>query len=170
MATIHGIIGVRLTDTEGVITSHQIFVQLDDATTAAQIIAVTQGYCLKLDPITDAAGVEAHFTLVFPSTGLKTGATVKNPLGNGALFTFSQTGSPYKFSVLVQSFAEAKLTGAKVDLTDADIAAYYAWLLAAHTTVQATGKGYQLLSAFLSFQLVTRKHRRAESKVSHETP
>lgn len=169
MATAYGIVGIRLKDWLGIITSHQLFVSLSDATTVAQIIADVQTYCAVLDPVTDAAGVVAHFELVFPSTGLKTSTSVNNELGNGALFSYGQANSPYKFSVLVPAMAEGKISASKVNLSDAAVIAYYTWLSTNGTHLQVTSKARNALSGFLSSQLVTRKHRKSETRVSFES-
>lgn len=168
MATVNGILGVRLEDTEGVVTSHQLFVQFADTATTATLISAAQAYFLLLDPLTDAAGISAHLISNFASTGLKTSATVKNPVGNGGLFTFSAVGTPYKFSALVPSIAEAKLTGGKLNLSDSDVIAYYSWFPAPPGALVPTTKGYQVLSTFRSFKLSTRKHRREQTRVSEE--
>ena len=168
MATAYGIVGIRLKDWLGIITSHQLFVSLADTTTVAQVIADVQTYCGLLDPITDAAGVIAHFELVFPSTGLKTGVAVNNELGAGALFSFGQVSSPYKFSVLVPAMAEGKILNGKVNLGDTDVINYENWLQTNATHLQVTSKARNALSGFLSSELVTRKHRKSETRVSYE--
>jgi len=170
MATVHGVLGVRMEDTEGVVTSHQLFVQFSDTATLATLMTAAQAYFALLDPITDAAGITAHLIANFDSTGLKTAATVKNPLGNGGLFTFAATGTPYKFSALVPSIAEAKLTGGKLNITDTDVQDYYGWFVAPPGALTPTTKGYQVISAFRAFKLSTRKHRREQTRVSEETP
>jgi hypothetical protein len=164
---VHGIIGIRLQDTEGKIVSHELFVNCDDSKALSDVVTVVQAYCVILDSMTDAAGVQARFTLLFPSTGLKTGATVENPLESGGLMAFSQTGSPYKFSVLVPSMAEALITDGAIAIGEAAFIAWKNWILGVHTGIQCESKARNLLSAFLSCQLSTRKHRKARTKVSY---
>lgn len=170
MATVHGIVGIRLKDNLGIVTSHSLFVSLADTTTMAAIVTAVQTYCGLLDPITDAMGVDAHFTLIFPSTGLKTAVAVDNPLGNGGLFSFSLVSNPYKFSVLVPAFAEAKISGSKINLTDSAVSTWFNWLRTNGTPLQVESKSRIALDAFLSSELVTRKHRKSETKVSYEIP
>jgi hypothetical protein len=170
MATVHGVLGVRLEDTEGVITSHQIFVQFADTATLATLISAAQAYFALLDPITDAAGITAHLIANFDSTGLKTAPIVKNPVGNGGLFTFQASGTPYVYSSLVPSIAESKLTGGKLNITDTDVVDYYQWFTAPPGALTPTTKGYQVITAFRTFKLSTRKHRREQTRVSEETP
>jgi hypothetical protein len=168
MATVHGVVGIRLKDWLGIITSKLLYVSTSDATTLAQIATSVQAFCVILDPVTDAAGEGAHFTLEIASTGLKTGTSVNNELGNGALFTFGQVSSPYKYSDLVPAMAEAKITSGKVNLADADVAAYFGWLAANATQLQVESKAHLALTGFSSSQLVTRKHRKNETRVSYE--
>ena len=170
MATVHGVLGVRMEDTEGVVTSHQLFVQFADTATIASLISAAQAYFALLNPITDAFGVTAHLIANFDSTGLKTNATVQNPVGNGGLFTFSANGTPYRYSALVPSISEAKLTGGKLNITDTDVQNYYGWFVAPPGALTPTTKGYQVLNAFRVFKLSTRKHRREQTRVSEETP
>jgi hypothetical protein len=168
MATVHGVLSVQLEDTMGVKASHELLIQISDATTLASVITGAQAYFALLDPLTDAAGVQARFTLKFASTGLKTGATVENPLGNGGLFTFGAVGTPYRPSILVPSMAEALITNGKIDNADSDVTAWANWIKANGTALGVESRGYQKIDAWLKSKIVTRKHRKEESLVSNE--
>lgn len=170
MANLHCVGSVRLKDTEGVITSKDQFFLVADTVTLATIVTQMQAFYALLDKVTDAAGVQGQFLIRFPSTGLKTSATVKNGLSNTGAFSFSQTGSLYTHLDDVPAFAEAKITGSKVDLTDADVIAYYQWFTGAHSGLQPVGKYDNNLNSFLEFKLATRKHRRPLTRVSAEVP
>lgn len=168
MANYHSVGSVRVVDTEGVKTSKDQFFLVADTVTLATIVAQMQAYFALLDPVTDAAGLQGQFTIKFPSTGLKTAATVKNQVGNTGLFTFTQTGSLYVQSDDVPAFAESKITGSKVDLTDADVIAYYQWFTTAHSGLQPVGKYDNFINTFRNFKLTDRKHRRSLTNVSAE--
>lgn len=168
MANIHCIGSVTLQDTEGTKVSQDQFFLVADTVTLATIITQMQAYCALLDPVTDAAGLICRFEIKFASTGLKTGPTVQNPVENNGLFTFSQLSSSYVFTEPVPSLAESKISGSKVDLTDADIIAYYQWFTTAHSGLQPVGKYDNNLQSFLKFKLATRKHRKSQSQLTTE--
>ena len=75
MANFRAVLGLRLQDLRGLITSHQLFANIPEATTIAQMVAAAQAYCVLLDPLTDAAGILGHVEFYFPTTGLKTSPT-----------------------------------------------------------------------------------------------
>ena len=170
MANAQVLLSVGLEDDMGVKTRQTLNTVVADTATIAQLITDAQAYCAILDPVTDALGLNVHIEIIAASTGLKTATTVKDPLENGALFTFDVTGTRYHYSVLVPSFAEAKRTGAKVDLADADVLAYYTWLHTNGTHYQVVDKGWAALSTFRRFKLNARKHRKPEAQLSTEVP
>jgi hypothetical protein len=167
MANYLSIMAIEVQDVLGVTVSHDVFVEVADTTTVAQIVTATQAYCALLDPLTDGAGVGAHVTLSFPSTGMKTGPTaLGSPVEQTLLTNFSQAGSRYKFAIDVPTLAKGKIVNGKVDPLDTDVAAWKAWLLAAHTGIQASSKFGNLLQALLDLTITFRKHRRSENKKS----
>jgi hypothetical protein len=170
MAVIHGILSVRLKDYMGVISTHDIFVQVGDDTTLAEVVSAAGTYFLLLDPLTDAMGVIAHFTMLFASTGMKSAVTVENRLDDIGLFAFTQPGAPYKFSEVIPAFAEGKQANGGVNLADEDVQDWLTYIEATGVDLQVESKARIKLGAFLSCQLADRKHRKAVTRVSYRTP
>jgi hypothetical protein len=166
MADLYGVVGIRLKDKNGQIVSHEFFARFPDTDTLAQIQTDLQAYCVLLDPMTDCAGVKGHFIVDFPSTGLKTSPSVKNPLSYGGLVDFGDGTTPYKASILVPGIAEALTTTGKIDITDADFIAWQTWLRTGTSHVYPVSKAKNALTGFLSCKCVTRKHRKGLSQLT----
>lgn len=169
MATVHGLLSVTLEDSQGVKVPLTIPVQISDATTLATLATDAQAFFALLDKATDAAGVVAHFSLNIAPTGLKTGTTVDNTVGNQGLFGFSQANSKYSYSVAVPALAEATVVGGTMDLAeDSDLDKFLDWFTAPPGTLKAESTALNLLAAFLRGSIRTRKHRRQQSRVTYQ--
>lgn len=170
MATVHGSAQWRLVDYQGITVSKTIYFQASDAATVAQIVADLTAFAALLDGVTDAAtaGI-ASFDISFGPTGLKTTAVQGNPVGEGILTTFSQTGVPLAYSDLVPAAKSAIIVnGHVVETPGSAYALYRSEFLAALTTITLESQQERTLSAFRRNKLVTRKHRRGQSIATTE--
>lgn len=170
MATAHGSAQWRLVDYQGVQVSKIIYFQCSDAATVAQIVSDLTAEAALLDAVTDAAttGI-ASLSISFAPTGLKTTAVQGNPMGEGILSTFSQTGVPLAFSDLVPAAKSAIISNGKVDETPGGAYALYkASLLTAAAHITPESNQERTLSAFRRLKLNTRKHRRGQSVATTE--
>lgn len=170
MATVHGSAQWRLVDWQGVQVSKIVYYQTSDATTIAELVSDLTAEAALLDAVTDAASVGiATLSIDFAPTGLKTTAVKGNPVGEGILSTFSQTGVPLAYSDLVPAAKQAIITGSKVDETPAGAYDNYkqSFLAAlAHITLESNQE--RTLAAFRRLKLNTRKHRRSQSLATTE--
>lgn len=169
MTTYLSLLSIELQDNLGVPASHDLFVNVPDTATVANLVTYGQAYCAVLDPVTSAEGVVAHFTVNFPSTGLKTAPLATSEVERTGLFNFSQAGSRYKFGVDVPSIADAVIATGKIDLTNTGVIAWKNFILAAGAGgIQAASKFSNLLSGLLDALISFRKHRKAENRRSFE--
>lgn len=167
MANYQAIVSIGLQDWLGVEVPLDSFVTVADTTTVAQIVAWTQGWCALIDPVTDAMGVQCHFKLQFPSTGLKTAPTSPgSPVEQTLLSNYKQNGSIYKAPLDLPSIAQAKIVNGKVSPTDTNVAAFTGYLLALTTGIQGVGKFGNILQAVVDNSITFRKHRKSENKKS----
>lgn len=165
MADIHGVLGVGIKDSIGVKASQQQFVKAADTTTLAQIQTDVNTYLGKLDPVTDGVVSSVQLLLRLPFSGLKSSPTAFNEVGSGALFQFHQTVSDYKQSILVPAWAEALISSGHVVITGA-AATWWDWFINGGVHLFSESKARNAMDAFLAGELVTRKHRKSETRVS----
>lgn len=168
MANYRAVLGVRLQDDHGLITSHQLFANIPEATTITQMVAAAQAYFALLDPLTDAAGLLGHVQFTFPSTGLKTSPTSGgNTFNDNGLFSFHQSNLPYVQGVLLPAYADAKIANGKITI-EADMTAWVTWLKSGSANMPIVSKAGNPLVEPFRIKLVTRKHRKQESAISTE--
>ena len=103
-------IGVRLKDIWGLTASTDLYCQVDDTQTVAQMVTDADAALLALDPITDAQITGAEIRLTVPVagvTGLKTAATGNQKVMTVGLFGFTITGSKKHYAVPVPAISSA---------------------------------------------------------------
>lgn len=170
MAIAHASAQWRLYDYQGVSVSKVVYFEVDDAKTVAQIAADLSVFGGLLDGVTDAAtNGFASFTINIAPAGLKTTPVQGNPVGEGILSTFSQTGVPLAYSDLVPAAASGIIVnGHVVETPGGAYADYKAPFLTPMTSITLTSEGQRPLAAFRHNKLVTRKHRRGQSIATTE--
>jgi len=157
-------------DKLGVETSMPIYLKIDDTKTIAQLVTDANLLGQQVDPISDSQITD--FEVRIKNGGGVSGgksapaATAENE--RTGLFNFSQVTSPYKYGVDVPAIADSKISGGKINLSDSDIAAFIAALVAAGTAATPESTSLYTLVALLDALLTFRKHRRAESRRSFE--
>jgi hypothetical protein len=170
MATVFGSAQWRMVDYQGVQVSKIIYFETSDASTVAQIVADLTAEAALLDAVTDAAttGI-ATLSISFGPTGLKTTPVQGNPMGEGILSTFSQTGVPLAFSDLVPAAKSAIITnGHVIETPGGAYDLYRASFLAPLAHITLGSNDLRTLSAFRRNKLNTRKHRRGQSVATTE--
>jgi hypothetical protein len=155
-------------DLRGVITSHQLFANIPEATTITEMVAAARAYFVLLDPLTDAAGLLGHIQFTFDPTGLKTAPTTPgNNFNDNGLFSFAQSNLPYKQGILVPAYAASEIANGKITV-DPDLTAWVTWLKAGSANLPIVSKSGNPLVEPFRIKLVTRKHRKQESAISTE--
>lgn len=169
MATVFGNAQWRITDYQGVTVSKIIYFECSDAATIAAIVADLTAFAALLDGVTDGAGSVASFDIEF-SPALKGTPVQGNPLGEGGLTTFNQTGVSLAFSDLVPAFKSTLISnGHIIETPGGAYANYRAQFLAPLTTITLVSNQMRTLPSFRRNKLVTRKHRRGQSVATSET-
>jgi hypothetical protein len=169
MATQFGQVSVQLLDALGVTVSMPLYIDVDDTKTIAQLITDATAAGTQVDSVSDSQVTKITVSLNAPlAGGLKTtpNATAENE--RTGLLNFRQTGSPYKFGVDIPAIAEATLVNGKIDLSNAQIAAFITFLTTAHTVFTYVSTAIKALISLVDALLTFRKHRKAESRRSFE--
>lgn len=171
MATRHGHLSYKLLDKLGVEVSTPIYVKIDDSQTIATAISEANLLGQAIDPITDSQILETRLTFVgTPVSGAKSAPASTAENERTGLFNFSQSAGPYRFGVDIPGFADSKISSGKINLADADVASFLAAMVAAGTALTPESTSLYTLVALLDALLSFRKHRKAESRRSIETP
>jgi len=157
-------------DKLGVEVSMPLYVRLDDTKTLAQVLTDANLLGQQLDPISDSQITDFEVRIKNGSgvSGGKSSPAATAENERTGLFNFSQSTSPYKFGIDVPSIADSKIVNGKIDLANADIAAFIAAMIAAGTAATPESTSLYTLLALLDALLTFRKHRRAESRRSFE--
>lgn len=96
----------------------------DDTATLADITTIMQGWASQLDDVVDpkVVSIQVALAIALPE-GLKADAVDGNTVHEGALLSYSATGTARTFSVYVPGWAEAGFAGnTVVDTGDQDTA------------------------------------------------
>lgn len=167
MATIYGKLSYTTRDILGVAASHDEYVSIDDTKTIANMASFLNAYLDVVDPI-QAGHIESANIAIYPSIGSRTAALSSSRVEQTGLYNFSQTGSPYKYGVDIPALSNTVLVSGHIDLTDAAVTAFIAFMEAAHTGFQIVSKYRIVLVALLDAAITFRKKRRALARVSTE--
>lgn len=126
MALVQVQLSIRLTDLDGVDTPQQTYFDIDDAKTIAELNTAVQAYQQLLDPVTDALIAESTAKVLTGLNVLNKSVPGPNPIEKNGLFTYSKTGqSNRSYGVTTPAWAQAKISGGKINLADSAVQAYY---------------------------------------------
>jgi hypothetical protein len=169
VADVFGLVSIQQEDYLGVSTSFDLPIKTADSNTIATLATQLQAFQAVYDPMTGAVIRKVTLKLNMPAdSGNKTDPVAGCENEKTGLFNYSQTGSVYKYGIDVPGIDEALIVDGKINLTDAIVEAFDAWLKIAHSNVQAVSKYGLVLVALLDALLSFRKHRRAENRRSYE--
>ena len=156
-------------DALGVTTSHTIFINPPAATTITQLQTFANDYAGVLDSIIDGqiTALTAKITLTLPGT-IKTSPVAGSEVERTGLFNMSQSGSKYKQGVDVPTLAAAVIVNGKIDLTNAQVLAYLAFLEAVTVGISVVSKFVNSLTGLVDALITFRKHRKLENRRSFE--
>lgn len=162
---------IQQVDYLGVPVTHDIFLQVADTVTLATLSSTLASYQALYDAVTGAQLTKNQVHITIPLTGgLKSSPVDGDENEMTGLFNFSMTGSTYKNGIDVPGIKNLLITNGKIDLSNAAITAWVTWLTTAHTSIQAVSKFVLTLVGLLDALISFRKHRKAESRRSLETP
>jgi len=167
MATVYGRISYGIVDGLGVSASHVDYVSIDDTKTVANAVTFLNLYLDKIEAMSGGHITDAEICTVVDTSARSVAAAVSRVEQTG-LFNFSQTGSPYKYGVDIPTIDNSLIVSGHIDLTDAAVTGFIAFMEAAHTGFQIVSKYRVFLVALLDAALTFRKKRRALARVSTE--
>lgn len=168
MANYLAIISIEVLDILGVSTAHDIFVEVPDTATVAQVATYFQDYAAVLDGITDGQPTDGHVTVKIKPTGVKTAPVASSEVEKTGLFNYAQAGSTYKAGIDVPAIADTVIVDGRIDLSNAGVQAWRDFVIATLTGIHAVSKFQNDLTALLDALITFRKHRRAENRRSFE--
>jgi len=160
MANIQGMLSYRIRDDSSVVANKSIFFIFADTVTLAGVQAFANAYAALLDAITEGVIVKQVFRAILPTSGLKDTPVADSDVEETLLTSYEQATSPYTWGDDVPAIIQAAIVNGRVDLTNADVAAYTAFLVAAHSGIANTSSDYIDLIALDSGQATFRKHRK----------
>jgi len=142
---------------------------IDPAATITDLDGVFANILGLLDSITGGKITQGHYRVLPVISGVKTDPVAGSRIEQSAVFNFSASGTGYKQGVLVPSIANTVITAGKVDLTNADVIAFFTALTTAVVGVlEWTSANRQALLALLDALLSFRKHRKQLARSSFE--
>jgi len=168
MTTVFGAISVQLKDDNGAIASSGFNIEVDDATTVAQLVTALEGFAVKYDAVTGCRIENVDFILHHTTTGTEksTPDTGIDVTQTGTL-NFSQAGGvPYLEGLVVPGIKDTLIVGGKVDLAATAVTDMVTWFTTAHTTLRAVSKALQILVALIDALFSFRKRRKAVARRS----
>jgi hypothetical protein len=166
--TIPSLLSYEIKDELGVTTSFPSFVDVPTATTVAQLQTFANDYTAVLDPVTDGEIVGITIKIPLVITGAKSSPVAGAEDERTALFNYEQAGSNRSWSIDVPAIAAAAIVSGKVDLTNAAIIAYRAFVLATTLGITFASAYGNALVAARSVLISFRKHRKSENRRSFE--
>jgi len=114
-----------------------------------------------LDDASNAKLIDGKITLPEPRDGAwKSDPVEENDVSDVITINYAITGNRYPQAGLIPNLKNSELTGGRVDLTDADIAALTAFVTAATTYGNITNTAGQVASGVIDAFQSDRKHRR----------
>lgn len=163
MAVLEAIASLQEIDSRGEITSYDQPLKFDTAvTTFANLISWLQGLGVAVDTITDGAITKIRISLLIPLPGgIKATPTAGTDNEKTGLFTMSASGTPNAYGDDVPGIKNSVLVGNAVDLTNAGVAAFVAYITTVATGITPTDRYGNALVSARRANLTFRKHRRA---------
>jgi hypothetical protein len=166
MATVLGMISTRLKDAEGIITNHEEFVSFADTHTIADIQAFADAYMAVLDAITEAQPIQQTFRIILGLDGAKIAPVGDSDIQETLLMSYLVTGAAYKWGDDVGAYIDAINVGGRIDVANADLAAYSAFQTSAHSGFTPATRYGDTLDTLYSAMETFRTKRRALNAAS----
>jgi hypothetical protein len=161
-------VSLEVTDGLGMVISTDAFLYVDSTKTVADVLEDAQGLALAVDNASDGKVTKATVSLLFMPTGVKTDPVSTSRIEQQGVLNYHLTGSTRVEPFSIPALAQDTLSGDKIDLTNAAIAA----LMAFFGTAGSSGAWVNvfritmttLRDAFLAY----RKRRRKLHSMSYE--
>jgi hypothetical protein len=171
MATYNWILSATLRDEIGTTATYPIYLQAPDTITAANLHTYMQDCLAVLDPITDAQIIDFKWEVKIPFSGAKDAPVAGGRVEQTGLFNFGNALTVFKAGQDVPAIANSTFTtGAKklIDLTNAGIIAYTAFMTTVTLAFTPTNKFAGALITLLDAAITFRKHRKQLTRATLE--
>jgi len=169
MANLQVTWSYRIKDALGVSVSFDDTVMLiPDTTTLATLQTITNSLTDVIDPVTD--GMIDLITIKIDANivGAKSAPNTDAEVERTGLFNYSQDTVSRKYALDLPAIARAVIADGKIDVSNADVVAFFQWFTAAHSGGTVVSKFLYALDALLDVAITFRKHRRPETRRSLE--
>jgi len=144
MADLQVLISTTLMDADGDSKTFEIPAVVADTVTLAQLQTYVTGTQDLIDVATEAKIIGTSINLGFVNSETnKASAVAGSDVEEGALLSFSVTGSRYRNTLFLPAVIEAAKSGNEINLANADLSPLIARLIGAHSNVTA-GNKYQM--------------------------
>lgn len=165
MVAVLGQFSYRIKDAEGVIANKETYAVFDDTKTFANIQAYSDAYAAVLDPLTEGEIIQATFRVVLTTTGLKSAPVADSDNQETLLLSFIQSGSFYKWGDDTPAEIDAVIVNGRVDLTNATLVAYTAFMTSAHSGFTPAGRmGNALVALYSGAETFRTKRKQLNAK------
>jgi hypothetical protein len=162
MAIFNAIYSFTIQDADGERTAFPVYVEFADTVTLADVNTGLMAYGSLLDAILDGQIVKNRVTVELPvDSGYKSAPVAGSEIEVTGLITFSLDDPVGKtYSNDIPAFARSKFVGNKINLTDADVAAWISRGVSATPPAEKNDLWSGFLLAVRSGRKTFRKHRR----------
>lgn len=165
MATKNGLISVETQDAIGIPATTLYNITIDDSQTVANLVSEANELVAAQEPLSQGQITRYKVSIVVPFAG-------SAPVGDiekGALFNFNNGSDSYATGVFVPDVNPAVLNSSGlIDLTNADVTSFIAFLTTAHTVITVVTKGVRALTGLKDALIAFRKHRKPVSRKTKE--
>lgn len=158
--TVQDEIGVKAAITQ--------YLLIDPTMTVTQLAALWQSNAVLIDPCISGEILHGKAELVLLPSGLKGSPGSGSRVEQTGLFTFANATNPRSFGMDFPSWADSKISGGHIPLTDTDVAALVAALDTPLTLSEFTTNQFLVLSTLRQTAITFRKRRRLEAKLTTE--
>lgn len=166
MVSYLGTMSAEIEDAIGIVGTAPAFVQIPEASTLTQIAADVFEYAAAAQALTAGSlkrvNVRLNFEVADPPAA--TGDIEK-----GALLNFNNAFDAYAQGQFIPDVAPAVLNAqGLLDLTNADVTGFIAFMTTAHTAITVITKGVRALTSLKDALISFRKHRKPLSRKTKE--
>ncbi len=167
MANVQGVLSAHITDKYGIVGTMPVFIIMDDTKTIAQLVTDALSFKTDVQALSDGVVTKVTVSVIaFENTNL-TG--VAGDIEKGGLFNFNNATDPYVQGYTVPDIAAGVLNASGlIDLTNANVTAFVAFMTTAHTVITVVTKGVRALTSLKDALINFRKHRKPLSRKTTE--
>lgn len=167
MAIVAARITLTVQDANGTKAATPYYLEITDTETVAQVMTELGAFATLLEAITDGKVVRQAIQMAGVPATQDTKPLAGAFVSRAGTFNFAPANNR-KWGAVVPSIALAKQAGGRIDLSDADVAAFAAHIEGSAAPLQYTNPDGLSLTNFVDAFLGARKHRRAERSTSLE--